>query len=346
MLGCTDTQHSRAALGDFAAHYLLPSIDVGVVFEGSNGAVRAQVAQFTQFRPDMPCGFCDGMIDPIRLAVELMTDEEKQMRREAACMAQASGVDGAQYWRGEPPQLITVGYLTSTAGSLAAGYAIGWLTGKFQMPHSRFQFDIAAPGFGFVDVERKRADTCSCRRTIGFADQARADRSVSKPDHWSAAFVLNLEQHRAVAGANGSESVTRKHNVHRWWCGLMRVAIAFAISFARSDSPEATMLFVALSHDHAEADVAAQHSGAATSFASAVGGGQSLSSLQRRKRQRERSGKDESLCVVGGVDLETTEIILRCWRRFVFAELAAAFLQSSRPLVRFLRPPWRKLGFS
>lgn len=190
VLGCTDTQHSRAALGDLAAHYLLPSIDVGVVFEGANGAIHAQVGQFTQFRPDLPCGFCDGMIDSNALAVELMTDEEKESRRRAADKADAAGVDGAQYWRGDTPPLITVGYLTSAVGSLAAGYAIGWLTGKFRMPYSRFQFDIIAPGFGFVEVERQRSTACSCGRTIGHADQARADRSVSLPHHWSRAFFL------------------------------------------------------------------------------------------------------------------------------------------------------------
>ena len=67
------------------------------------------------------------------------------------------GWDGTQYWRGQAAPLITVGYLTSTAGSLAAGYAIGWAVGKFSMPHSqRFQFDISAPELGFVDAERKR----------------------------------------------------------------------------------------------------------------------------------------------------------------------------------------------
>lgn len=191
ILGCTDTQHSRAALGDFAAHYLVPSIDVGVVFEGTKGNVHAQVSQFTQFRPDQPCGFCDGMIDSNALAVELMTDEEKESRRQAAREANAVGVDGGQYWRGDTPQLITVGYLTSTVGSMAAGYAIGWLTGKFSIPHSRFQFDISAPGLGFVDIERKRVPTCSCGLTRGFADQARADRSVSMPAHWPAAFALS-----------------------------------------------------------------------------------------------------------------------------------------------------------
>jgi hypothetical protein len=187
-------------------HYLLPSIDVGVVFEGAKGIVHGQVSQFTQFRPDQPCAFCDGMIDSNALAVELMTEEEKESRRRAAQEAEAAGVNGGQYWSGDTPSLITVGYLTSTAGSLAAGYAVGWLTGRFSMPHSRFQFDISAPEFGFVEVERKRLATCSCGRTLGFADQARADRSVSMPAHWPAAFLLDTEtaDHSAFGNHDGA----------------------------------------------------------------------------------------------------------------------------------------------
>ena len=207
ILSCTDTQHSRAALGDFAAHYLLPSIDVGVVFEGAKGVVNGQIGQFTQFRPDQPCGFCDGMINPNALAAELMTDEEKESRRQAAREADALGIDGAQYWRGDTPPLITVGYLTSAVGSLAAGYAIGWLTGKFSMPHARFQFDIGVPCFGFVDVERHVIATCSCGRTIGHADQGRAERSVSKPAHWPKAFLCRSKttfERNALAGKANS----------------------------------------------------------------------------------------------------------------------------------------------
>jgi hypothetical protein len=113
--------------------------------------------------------------------------------------------------------LITVGYLTSTAGSLAAGYAIGWLTGKFRMPHSRFQFDISAPEFGFVDVERKRVATCSCGRTIGFADQARADRSVSMPAHWPAAFLLDLEPSITLPSASEVAAFSWRARLAAWF---------------------------------------------------------------------------------------------------------------------------------
>jgi len=216
VLGCTDTQHSRAALGDFAAHYLLPSIDVGVVFEGANGMVHAQVGQFTRFGPGQPCGFCDGMIDSNALAVEFMTEEEKELRRRAAHNAKATGVDGGQYWSGETPPLITVGYLTSAVGSLAAGYAIGWLSGKFSMPHSRFQFDISAPEFGFVCIERKRIAACSCGRTLGFADQARADRSVSMPAHWPVAFLLETEPRNILPPATKRAQAGWRERLAAW----------------------------------------------------------------------------------------------------------------------------------
>jgi hypothetical protein len=179
VLGCTDTQHSRAFLGDIASHYLVPSLDVGVSLESTNEGVGAQIGQFTQFAPHLPCAFCEEMIDPWTLAWELMTEEEKKERRRAGEVAQEQGVDGGQYWRGDPPPLLTVGYLTSTFGSLVAGYAIGWLTKAFKMPHSRFQVDATAPALGVVEVQRKRSNECSCGTTKGFGDQARAFRGVS-----------------------------------------------------------------------------------------------------------------------------------------------------------------------
>lgn len=192
ILNCTDTQHSRAVLGDLANHHLLPSLDVGVLLEGEDGRVRAQIGQFTWFRPGSPCAFCGGMLDDITLAHELMAEEEKAQRRQAARVAEVAGADGNQYWRGEPPALLTVGYLTSTLGSMAAGYVIGALTGTFTVPHPRFQFDLTAPELGGVSVERTRRPDCACGRPHGRGDQARADRSVSRPTYWPEAVCMSL----------------------------------------------------------------------------------------------------------------------------------------------------------
>lgn len=186
LMGCTDSQHGRAALGDIAAHYLVPSIDVAVTMRAKDGKLKVQLAEICQHAPHLPCPFCMGRIDPRDLGYELMNDEERKWRKEAAKDARAKGIDGAQYWGDDPPQELTVGYMTTMAGSLAAGYAQHWLTGASTMPHQGFQFDVGWTKLGVTPIDKPRNPECTCGRTIGFADQARADRSVSRPPHWPA----------------------------------------------------------------------------------------------------------------------------------------------------------------
>ena len=184
LLGCSDTQHAKVMLSDIAKHYLLPSIDVGVLMEGKDGKLASQLAEFFQYAPNLPCAFCSGRIDSGKLAEELMSEDEINRRIEAAEDARRRGQAPDQYWQGRAPQLHTVGYMTTTAGSLAAGYAEGWLTGAFSIPHSSFQFDMGQPRFGFAEQPRFQRPNCICREQIGWADQARAFRNVSKPKHW------------------------------------------------------------------------------------------------------------------------------------------------------------------
>jgi hypothetical protein len=193
LLGCTDSFHSRAALGDLSAHYLLTSIDMGVKMRAVENHLTEQLGEIVRNAPWEPCPWCQGRINQSALAYELMTEAERLARRDAAQEAVARGVDGAQYWGGEPPQELTVGYMTSVVGSMAAGYAIGWLTASSAMPHQRFQFDLGWPKLGAVSAETARNPECSCGRTRAWADQARADRSVSRPRHWPAPVVLNTE---------------------------------------------------------------------------------------------------------------------------------------------------------
>jgi len=190
LMGCTDSEHGRAALGDIAAHYLLPSIDLAVTMRAKHGKLKVQLSEICQHAPHLPCPFCLDRIDPTALSVELMTEEEREWRRKAAKEAEAEGIDGSQYWGGDPPQELTVGYLTTLVGSLAAGYAQHWLTGASRMPHQRFQFDVGWPKLGVAPAEKPRNPECSCGRTIGFADQARADRSVTRPPHWPAPRII------------------------------------------------------------------------------------------------------------------------------------------------------------
>jgi tRNA A37 threonylcarbamoyladenosine dehydratase len=181
VLCCTDSIHSRVFLSDYAKHFLLPSIDVGIDMDGQSGQITSQLVQLTKYTPDLPCAFCNGLIDTAQMSVELMTEDEKRARQAAAKEAEKRGDNPDQYWRNQR-QLHTVGYLTTTAGALTAGYAEGWLTGAFEMPHSAFQFDIGQERLGVVPCLPVRT-SCNCGEHIGWADQAKAFRNVSRPPH-------------------------------------------------------------------------------------------------------------------------------------------------------------------
>jgi ThiF family len=185
VLGCTDTQHSRAALGDFANHYLLPCLDAAVLMRGKDARLVEQVGEIARYSADEPCPWCLGRINQRILAYELMTHEERQQRARAANQALRRGIDGEQYWGDAPPREATVGYMTTTVAAMQAGYAQNWITGASTMPHQRFQFDLGMPLLGVVPAERARRPECSCNRAKGWSDQARADRSVTRPAHWN-----------------------------------------------------------------------------------------------------------------------------------------------------------------
>jgi hypothetical protein len=190
LLGCTDTQHGRAALSDLAQHYLLPSIDLGVLMEGKDSRVTSQLAEVTIYSPDLPCAFCNGRIDGIEMSYELMTEGELLARQLDAAQAIERGADPDQYWRDRPHQLHTVGYLTTMIGALGAGYVEGWLTGTFSSPHSWFQFDIGAERLGVVAPPRNQMNGCTCGRYLGWSDQAKAYRNVARPQHWPRRAIL------------------------------------------------------------------------------------------------------------------------------------------------------------
>jgi molybdopterin/thiamine biosynthesis adenylyltransferase len=189
LLCCTDTNHSRAAAAELAYRYLVPSLDVGVLLEGKVGTVSHEVGQITVYAPGLPCAYCLKLIDPWAAAVELMTDAEKNRRREEANAAIARGEKAAPYWR-DIPGLPTVGHFTSLAGDLVAGYAIGWLTGTFFPPRNFLQFDILSLDFGFVGFDASSESGCYCERLIGHSDQAAAYTIISAPDHWPDPILL------------------------------------------------------------------------------------------------------------------------------------------------------------
>ena len=183
VLGCTDQQHSRLALSDIAMRYLIPSLDCGVSLEGHDGHVTGQIIQLVRFLSADPCALCRNMINPSQVAQELMTAEERD-RRGAALRASSKGKEArAAYWE-DIPQLNTVGYLTTVAGAMLAGYAIGWLTGVAEPPFERLQLNLGAPFLDVTDQAQQSRANCSCRRVRGWADQGRADALITAPHHW------------------------------------------------------------------------------------------------------------------------------------------------------------------
>lgn len=184
-LGCTDQQHSRLALSDLAVRYLVPSLDCGVVLEGEEGIVTGQIVQIVRFLAADPCAWCREMIVPQWLAQELMSEAERVQRRAAAAEARARGEDPNPYWRHQP-QLNTVGYHTTVVGGMAAGYAIGWLTGRFEPPFTRLQMNLVAKFLDVTDVDQPPRPDCVCRRARGSADQGSADVLITPPSHWPA----------------------------------------------------------------------------------------------------------------------------------------------------------------
>jgi molybdopterin/thiamine biosynthesis adenylyltransferase len=184
ILGCTDQQHSRLALSDLALRYLVPSVDVGVDFEGSGGKVTGQIIQLISFFAKDPCALCRRMIDSQQVAQELMTESERGRRRVAAGEASTRGDNPNRYWR-ETPQLNTVGYLTTVAGAMATGYVIGMLTRRFDLPFTRMQMNLSARFLDVTDVPDLRRDHCDCNRLAGSADQGGIDPFVTAPWHWA-----------------------------------------------------------------------------------------------------------------------------------------------------------------
>jgi ThiF family protein len=183
VLGCTDQGHSRVAIAELAWRFLLPAIDTGVALEGKDGHVRAQIMQLVTFRGAEPCAICTKMINPVRVTQELMSREEREQRIHMANEAVARGEDPNPYWT-DIPQLNTVGYLTTTAGALAAGYAIGWMTGRFDAPFSRLQANFAAELLDTTDSARCAAADCACQTRRGWADQGVIWSQISAPVHW------------------------------------------------------------------------------------------------------------------------------------------------------------------
>lgn len=187
IVGCTDQEHGRVALSDLSVRYLIPAMDCGVTLEGQGGNITGQIIQMVRFLPSDPCVYCRKMITPRIVSQELMSDEERANRQAAAVLE--GNRPANPYWQ-TLPQINTVGYLTTTAGGMMAGYAIGWITGRFSPPFSRLQINLSAPWLGVTDDPVTPNQNCPCRRMRGMSDQGQVDMFISPPLHWKDAVVV------------------------------------------------------------------------------------------------------------------------------------------------------------
>ena len=181
ILGCTDSFYARAALGDIATHYAVPVLDLAVQMGARDGMLNEQVGEIARYLPGLPCPWCRNRVTAADIRAETATDEERSQAERAATAARQRGEDGRQYWKGQRRQELTVGYMTTVVAAMGAGYAMNWLTGAAAMPHDRFQFDLGLQSLGVVADTKKPQPDCSCQRCISFADQGRADFTVSMP---------------------------------------------------------------------------------------------------------------------------------------------------------------------
>lgn len=183
VLGCTDLQSSRVALGDIATRFLIPVIDVGVSMEGGDGIITGQIIQLNRLFVGDPCVYCRGMINAQVVSQELMTEENAEKAKEEAEKAKAENRIPNAYWI-DIPQLNTVGYLTTMAGSMLAGYTIGFLTGRFDMVHNRIELAFIRKGLNIVQRDELSKDQCVCVRCQGSAVQDPMAKLGSVPSHW------------------------------------------------------------------------------------------------------------------------------------------------------------------
>lgn len=190
ILGCSDTNYARAALGDIAAQYLVPVIDLAVQMRANKGQLLEQLCEVAYYTGGSPCPWCCNRVTASAIRFETSTEAEREFMANAAAEAELRGDDGAQYWGGTPPDELTVGYLTTMLGALGSGYVQNLILGAGTVPHRRFQFDIGKPSFAFAEDDRQINPGCACQRFIAWADQAKADRSVSKPMHLPVPFEV------------------------------------------------------------------------------------------------------------------------------------------------------------
>ena len=169
VLGCTDTEHSKAALTEVVKRYLVTGLNVNVSLEPSEEELKGKVIHFTYIPPGQACMYCMGQIDGQRMFFELMSDAEKERRvkEEKNSVANKRGA----YWI-EKPVIPTVGSLSTFGAELLAGYAIDIICGVARPPHAFMELNLLDVELGLNVAEFDPKIGCKCCASKGTADQA------------------------------------------------------------------------------------------------------------------------------------------------------------------------------
>lgn len=77
IFSCTDTQGSRALLGQIAYQYLIPMIDVGVNIVVEDGRIRFMEGRAQMFSPGLGCAVCGQQLDWHAVRSDLQTEHHR-----------------------------------------------------------------------------------------------------------------------------------------------------------------------------------------------------------------------------------------------------------------------------
>jgi molybdopterin/thiamine biosynthesis adenylyltransferase len=84
IVSCVDRHTPRALLNRLAYHYLVPVIDLGVVFRvDETGSIAGDSGRVVVLAPGRPCLACWGHLDPHALRIEALSADERESESEA-----------------------------------------------------------------------------------------------------------------------------------------------------------------------------------------------------------------------------------------------------------------------